>query len=432
MSTDLKFIDLFAGLGGFHHGLSKVGGFECVFASEIDPRLRELYEVNHGLKADGDITKVDVETLPAHDVLCAGFPCQPFSLAGSKKGAGCPKSGRLIEHVVRIARHGRPEFLILENVPGLMTVASGSIWKYIDTAFKELGYELTHKIISPLDVAVPQNRNRLFVVASLNHDLTHVFDWPAPKEPKHLAEFLGNAAHSHRAVEPRKRIQLEKWQQLLTDCALPEEMPIQSITAPEFGATYPLDFSKADLSDLRECRGAYGQSLGDCSNWNDALEKLPSYCRNHRKVPYWLTQSVAFSREIYERNEERLDEWHSDFDKRFNSWQVLEWRGDRKSRDLSQHLLQFRASGIRVARPRTLPSLVAMTPTQVPIIGSEMRYLSKHEAARFQNLHDLNEIPAADGFAFRAIGNAVNAKIVEHIGSNIWNIRSTRIATGSG
>ena len=312
-----------------------------------------------------------------------------------------------------------------------MTVENGSIWKYMSTAFNELGYRLIYKIISPLDVAVPQNRKRLFVVASLNHDLTSVFDWPAPRHSKHLADFLGNVPHAYKAVEPKKRLQLEKWQQLLTECTLPEEMPILSLSAPEFGATYPLDFSKIYLSDLRKYRGAYGQPLDDCSNWNDALERMPSYSRKHRKVPGWLTQSVEFSRDTYKKNKERLDEWHTDFDKRYNSWQLLEWRGDRKERLLSQHLLQFRASGIRVARPLTLPSLVAMTPTQVPIIGSEMRYLSKHEAARFQNLHDLKEIPGTDSFAFKAIGNAVNAKIVEHIASNIWSIRSTRIATGS-
>ena len=424
MNADLRFIDLFAGLGGFHHGLDKAGGFKCVFASEIDPRLRELYESNHEFKSAGDITRIDVEAVPPHDVLCAGFPCQPFSLAGAKKGARCPKAGRLIEHVMRIARHRKPEFLILENVPGLMTVANGSVWKYITTVLTELGYKGKHKVISPLDVAVPQNRRRLFLVASLNHDVARVFDWPAPSRVQDVGEFLDTSPIACKAVEPKKLAQLEKWQQLLMDCVLPDPMPIQSIAAPEFGATYPFDFSNMRLRDLKKYRGAYGQPLDDCFNWREAMDRMPSYCRKHRKVPGWLEQSIALSREIYDRNKERLDEWHIDFDKRFNSWQLLEWRGDRKKRLLSQHLLQFRASGIRVAKPRTLPSLVAMTATQVPIIGSEMRYLSKREAARFQNLDGLREMPRPNGFAFRAIGNAVNAKVVERIASNILSIRS--------
>ena len=431
MSTDLKFIDLFAGLGGFHHGFAKAGGFKCVFASEIDPQLRDLYEVNHGFKAEGDIAEIDINAVPVHDVLCAGFPCQPFSLAGLKKGIGCPKSGRLIEHVVRIARYRKPEFLLLENVPGLLTVERGSVWKYLCSAFDELGYRLIYKIISPLDVAVPQNRKRLFVVGSLNHDLTHVFDWPAPRRATHVAEFLSSTPRMYKVVETKKRVQLEKWQQLLSECTLPEKMPIVSITAPEFGATYPMNFSKITLGELRNYRGAYGTALDECFNWNEAIRRIPSYCRKQRRVPSWLTPSVEFSRDLYEKNKEWLDAWHTDFNKCYNSWQVLEWRGKRHERLLNQHLLQFRASGIRVLNPHTLPSLVAMTATQVPVIGSDMRYLSKHEAARFQSLHDLTKIPVEDWVAFKAIGNAVNAKIVEKIASNIWSIRTARIANGN-
>lgn len=430
MIADLKFVDLFAGLGGFNHGLSKAGGFECVFASEIDQRLRDLYEVNHGHTAEGDITKVDVGAVPEHDVLCAGFPCQPFSLAGLKRGTGCPKSGKLIDHVVRIAKHRMPEILILENVPGLMTVANGSVWEELNTAFNKLGYELIHKVISPLDLGIPQNRKRLFVVASLNYDLSNVFDWPTPEISMRLEDFLSNDPNSQKPVEPKKRFQLEKWQQLLTNCTLPKEMPILSISAQEFGATYPIDFSKRGLNDLKKYRGAYGKRLEGCRNWKEMLDSMPSYCRKSRRVPDWLKSSVEFSRDIYQTNKGKLDEWHADFDKRYNSWQLLEWRGDRNKLLLSEHLLQFRASGIRVAKPCTIPSLVAMTTTQVPIIGSEMRYLSKCEAARFQNLHELSVIPDTDTVAFKAIGNAVNAKIVERIASNLKRILSTRLNLG--
>ena len=422
MKREFRFVDLFAGLSGFHHGLAKAGGFRCVFASEIEPDLRALYEINYGCRAHGDITEVDVDAVPAHDVLCAGFPCQPFSLAGKKRGFDCPESGRLIEHVVRIAQHRKPEFLILENVPGLMTVANGSVWKHIRLAFSELGYRLSHKIISPLDVAVPHNRKRLFVVGSLNHDLTRVFDWAARETPTGVTTFLGDDSRRYRMVEPEKLKQLEKWQQLLTTCKLPESMPMLSFAAPEFGATYPLDFSMMRLTELRQFKGAYGRSMVDCVDWDDALERMPRYCRKNRSVPNWLKRSVEFSRRIYGRNRELLDGWHADFDKRYNSWQLLEWRGTRNNLNLSEHLLQFRASGIRVAKTSTIPSLIAMTPTQIPIIGSEMRYLTIREAARFQDLHELNELPREDRLAFKAIGNAVNARIIERVGHNIYGI----------
>ena len=430
MGTRLRFVDLFAGLGGFHHGLLKAGGFECVFASEIDPVLRNLYETNFQFRTEGDITKVEENSVPEHDILCAGFPCQPFSLAGRKQGIRCPTSGRLIEHVVRIVRHRTPEFLILENVPGLMKVANGSTWKKMIASFRQLGYRLSHKIISPVDLGIPQGRRRLFMVASLNHDLSRVFDWSVPDRMMPLEEFLDNSAESCRAVEPHKLSQLHKWQFMLTNCSLPEEMPALSICAPEFGATYPADFSRCRLSDMHHYHGAYGQSLEDCNDWKSVLRKLPSYCRRERRVPDWLGQSIRFSRDIYSRNKALLDSWHADLDKNHNSWQVLEWRGCRRNRLLDNHLLQFRASGIRILKPYILPTLVAMTKTQVPIVGLEMRYLSKAEAAGFQNLHDLPGLPENDSAAFKAIGNAVNAGIVEHIALNIRSIRSAERGFG--
>ena len=118
-SEPMKFIDLFAGLGGFHTGFAN-SGYECVFACEIEPHLRTLYKENYGIEPHGDITKVNEVEIPEHDVMCAGFPCQPFSLAGKKKGAECPASGRLIDHVIRIAKHHTPKFVVLENVPNVL------------------------------------------------------------------------------------------------------------------------------------------------------------------------------------------------------------------------------------------------------------------------------------------------------------------------
>ncbi len=420
----MKFVDLFAGLGGFHYGMSNAG-FKCVFASELDPKLRELYEFNHGLKVWGDIRKAREYNIPEHDVLCAGFPCQPFSLAGSKKGTECPESGRLIDEVLRIAKHRRPEFLILENVPNILTIANGSFWQYIKTAFEQLGYKLIHKIISPEDVGIPQNRRRLFVVGSLNHGLLELFEWPKLRNRKSLRDILDDSL-PHKVLEPRKRAQLMKWQQLLSTCNLPEEMPSLSISAQEFGATYPIDFTNLAIKDLRRYKGAYGQNLGDCKTWNDLLSKMPSYCRKTKQVPRWLIKSIGYSRNTYNRNVEFLDEWSKDFDKQHNSWQTLEWRGYKTKRLLRDHLLQFRASGIRVIKPRKAPSLIAMTATQVPIIGWEMRYMSKYEAAKLQNLHGLAKIPSNDFHAFKAFGNAVNAKIVELIALNIKHIKLNR------
>ena len=108
----MRFLDLFAGLGGFHLALQQLG-HRCVFASELDASLRELYAENHGVKPEGDIRKVKVDEIPLHEVLCAGFPCQPFSKAGEQDGFGCKLWGDLFEHVVAILKRHKPEFVLL-------------------------------------------------------------------------------------------------------------------------------------------------------------------------------------------------------------------------------------------------------------------------------------------------------------------------------
>lgn len=130
-------------------------------------------------------------------------------------------------------------------------------------------------------------------------------------------------------------------------------------------------------------------------------------------------KSVLYSREIYSFNKDVCDEWASQNHKRYNSWQILEWRGDRCHHQIDDHLIQFRASGIRVIKPQIAPSLISMTPTQVPIIPARSRYLSPYEAAKLQHLDILKYLPKTTEKAFKALGNAVNARIVELIASNL-------------
>jgi len=125
-----KFIDLFAGLGGFHVALSRLGG-DCVFAAEWQEHLRHLYERNHGILPHGDVTKLDLDSIPEHDVLTAGFPCQPFSKAGEQLGFECTKQGGLFFDVVEILKFRSPSFFILENVPnsGMALMDLVTMWR---------------------------------------------------------------------------------------------------------------------------------------------------------------------------------------------------------------------------------------------------------------------------------------------------------------
>ncbi len=126
----LKFIDLFAGLGGFHLALNALG-HECVFASEINTDLRELYKVNHGIDCHGDINLIDISTIPKHDIICAGFPCQPFSKAGKQNGLEDPNNGNFFNLIMKIIDTHNPEYVFLENVPNLKGHDDGNTWEYI-------------------------------------------------------------------------------------------------------------------------------------------------------------------------------------------------------------------------------------------------------------------------------------------------------------
>jgi C-5 cytosine-specific DNA methylase len=125
--SGVKFIDLFCGIGGFHQALVNLG-CECVFACDIDESCREVYRKNYGIKPKGDIRKIDVNSIPKFDVLCAGFPCNTFSKAGLQKGFGDAR-GNLFFNICEIARVHKPRYMILENVRNLANHDKGNTWR---------------------------------------------------------------------------------------------------------------------------------------------------------------------------------------------------------------------------------------------------------------------------------------------------------------
>ena len=124
----MKFVDLFAGLGGFHVALNDLG-HECVFACEIETYLRDHYEKNFKIYPEGDITKLNINNIPKHEILCAGFPCQPFSKAGNGKGFSHKLAGKMFFYITKIIKKHKPKFLFLENVPNLINHNNGKTEK---------------------------------------------------------------------------------------------------------------------------------------------------------------------------------------------------------------------------------------------------------------------------------------------------------------
>lgn len=160
---EFKFIDLFAGIGGFRLALESHGG-TCVFSSEWDKNSQDVYAVNHKHRPDGDITQIPEESIPEHDVLCAGFPCQAFSISGKQKGFEDSR-GTLFYDVARIAKHKRPKALFLENVRNLAIHDGGRTIETIRLTLDEIGYDVFMKVLRSSDYGVPQARERIYIVA---------------------------------------------------------------------------------------------------------------------------------------------------------------------------------------------------------------------------------------------------------------------------
>lgn len=162
----IRFIDLFAGIGGFRIGLEK-NKFECVYSVEKDKHCKETYYKNFGEKPKGDIKKIDAEDVPNHDVLCAGFPCQPFSISGKRLGFEDTR-GTLFFDILRIAKEKRPKVLFLENVRYLTYHNDGETFDTMIKLLEELNYTVSWKVLNANNFGVPQNRERVIIIASQN------------------------------------------------------------------------------------------------------------------------------------------------------------------------------------------------------------------------------------------------------------------------
>ncbi len=182
----LKFIDLFCGIGGFRLALEE-RGLECVFSCDIDSYVQEVYKQNFGEKPKGDITEISVKNIPSHDILCGGFPCQPFSISGKMKGTEDPR-GKLFYEIVRIAKYHKPKVMLLENVKNILTVDKGNVIKTIEKELEEIGYYLYKRLLNASFFGIPQARERVYFVALKKTDTLH---YEFPKET-HEKIFLKN------------------------------------------------------------------------------------------------------------------------------------------------------------------------------------------------------------------------------------------------
>lgn len=167
---EIKYIDLFCGLGAFHSAFDFISNqhikYNCVFACDIDDNVRKIYKANHKMEPDGDINNVDIDKIPEFDILCGGFPCQPFSIAGKKEGFDDKIKGNLFFSILKIIDVKNPNTIILENVKNLLTINNGDTFKTIKNELEKRGYYISHKILDSKYYNSPQSRHRLFIIGN--------------------------------------------------------------------------------------------------------------------------------------------------------------------------------------------------------------------------------------------------------------------------
>ena len=301
---------------------------------------------------------VPVTDIPSHDVLCAGFPCQPFSKAGHQDGFEHATDGTLFDDILRILNHHRPDYVILENVANFERHDGGNTWFIAKHKLEHLGYDIRIGKLSPHEYGVPQIRERVYIVGRLGKGALEDFGWPN-KQPFEgsVHDKLDHDPAEGRRLSDKLLRAIDAWQQFLDRFPPDEELPSFPIWSMEFGATYPIegiDPSVVTLKRLRQFKGSHGRSLRSAARWDQVWEFLPSHA--HEPVfPNWKRRFLMQNRDLYQRHAGWIKEWMPAMRDLPSSFQKLEWNCKGEARQLARHILQTRPSGIRVKRANWAP-----------------------------------------------------------------------------
>lgn len=402
-----RYVDLFAGIGGFHAALSALGG-TCEYASEIDENAARIYMRNWGIKPAGDITLAANEfnmEVPSHDILVGGFPCQPFSKSGKQLGMEEAR-GTLFWNIARIIEVHKPKIVLLENVRNIAGPRHAHEWEVIIRTLRDLGYRVSSKplVVSPHKIAPefggrPQFRERVLIAATLcegsRGNLT------LEPESLDLSKFYDD-------WDP------QKWR-------LKNDLPLETNLKSSEKKTLSLNDSEIKWIEawnefILILKNKMGQNIKlGFPIWVDDWIDINNLVLD-KNLPDWKKYFLTKNAELYSAHKKELDRWL----KKWNhledfpaSRRKFEWQAQ-DSKDLWNTILHFRPSGIRAKKPTYVPALVAMT--QTSIFAKQKRRLSVRESARLQGFPDwFDFVDQPDSTSYKQLGNAVNVGVIFNV-----------------
>lgn len=425
----MRFVDLFCGIGGFHAALHRAG-HECVFATDIDSHAAAVYEINWGrpggFPVNTDIRDV-IDEIPQMDIICAGFPCQPFSKSGAQEGFRDLTRGTLFHDICTLTEKHKPAVLFLENVPNLVAHDKGHTMQVIESRIEQMGYKHWWKILSPHNYGTCQIRKRVYIVC-IRNDLLQEFEFTFPKE-RHfdldIRSILDDQVDKKYNMTEDEIYWLDMWEDFLKNVNTDSKLPGHPIWSDCFRGTeeLPGDLEQYDVDQLFEISETWS-SYGWVKPLSAGMTKEEMV--KAISLPLWKQNFIRKNRLLYSNNKQFIDRW-------LKKWKVLEiddegspvipvsrtkfeWQAGPTSRSNWENIFQFRPSGIRVKRGDYFPALVAMA--QIPVVGWLRRHISPKECARIQDF-DVDGIYGppfllgkSDQQSYKQLGNAVNVNMI--------------------
>jgi DNA (cytosine-5)-methyltransferase 1 len=408
--AEFKFIDLFAGIGGFHQAMRYLGG-ECIMAAEINQACLDTYKRNYQTKdIRTDVREIKPESIGKFDVLCAGFPCQPFSKAGTQEGFNDKSQGNLFYIIMDILdAHPEVKFVILENVRNLADKSEN--WDIIKNELMKRNFYITEEpvILSPHNFGIPQIRERVYILGIckdirdkkiLSNGFIHITDLKLEKNKNKdkckindAWSILEDDASDDYLISEEENLMIKAWDEFRI------ATKIKIIGFP-----------------------VWINSFGLGKVYNEPFRKSIGYY----EMPKWKQKFVDSNRKLYLENREYIDDWIKRYKmlKRIKLYQKFEWNCGTDVDDIKNTIIQIRQSGIRVKRPTFYPSLVAMVNT--PIVWDKQkqkfRRITPREAANLQSFHGSFTFLGSDNQIYQQLGNSVNVRILKVLGKNLFSL----------